>query len=49
MLVAAVMKLAGDANWWAPSFLKRRRLPPAPHDRYPVDPDWTARDLAEVH
>jgi putative drug exporter of the RND superfamily len=45
MLVPAVMKLAGRANWWAPS-LGRRRPPPAPpvapEDRYPVDPEYLA-------
>ncbi len=41
MLVPAVMKLAGPANWWAPSFMRKRVSPPPPEDRYPVDPDYT--------
>jgi RND superfamily putative drug exporter len=27
LLVPAVMRLLGDANWWAPSFLRRGRRP----------------------
>jgi RND superfamily putative drug exporter len=36
LLVPAIMKLAGNANWWAPPFLRRmaprprRPLPPSP-------------------
>jgi uncharacterized membrane protein YdfJ with MMPL/SSD domain len=32
ILVPAIMKLAGDANWWAPPFM--RKVPPRPR---PVD------------
>jgi putative drug exporter of the RND superfamily len=38
MLVPAVMRLAGNASWWAPSFLRKRSAPPPPLDRYPVEP-----------
>ena len=31
MLVPAIMKLAGDANWWAPSFM--RKVAPRPRRR----------------
>jgi RND superfamily putative drug exporter len=48
MLVPAVMKLAGDANWWAPWFMRRRPPPPAPEDRYPLDPEWRASDLVSA-
>jgi RND superfamily putative drug exporter len=52
MLVPAVMKLAGDAAWWAPQFLRRR--PPRPDvidgsERYPVDPDFVPRVLEPTH
>jgi uncharacterized membrane protein YdfJ with MMPL/SSD domain len=47
MLVPAVMTLAGDANWWAPSFLKKT-APSDPTDRYPVDPDFVLRDASEL-
>jgi RND superfamily putative drug exporter len=40
MLVPAVMKLAGSANWWAPPFMRKRIPPPPPEDRYPIDPDY---------
>ena len=29
LLVPSTMRLLGDLNWWAPSFLKRRRSPSA--------------------
>jgi RND superfamily putative drug exporter len=48
MLVPAVMKLAGEAAWWAPRFLRRRPPPPDVmdgSDRYPVDPDFVPRVL----
>jgi RND superfamily putative drug exporter len=48
MLVPAVMKLAGNASWWAPSFLRRRPSPPPPEDRYPIDPDYVERELTPV-
>jgi RND superfamily putative drug exporter len=48
MLVPAVMKLAGGANWWAPAFLRPRTASPAAGDRYPVDPSFVARQLTEV-
>jgi RND superfamily putative drug exporter len=52
MLVPAVMKLAGEAAWWAPRFLRRR--PPRPDvidgsDRYPIDPDFVPRVLEPAH
>jgi RND superfamily putative drug exporter len=46
MLVPAVMKLAGNANWWAPRLMKKGASPPP---RYPVDPEFVDRhdeDLA---
>jgi RND superfamily putative drug exporter len=36
MLVPAVMKLAGEASWWAPAFMMKRPPPPPPEDRYPL-------------
>jgi RND superfamily putative drug exporter len=48
VLVPAVMKLAGDAAWWAPRFLRRRPPPPDTHDgsdRYPIDPAYVPRVL----
>ena len=48
MLVPAVMKLTGEAAWWAPRALRRR--PPATDardgsERYPIDPDFVPRLL----
>ncbi len=34
MLVPAIMKLAGDLNWWAPPFMRRVAPRPRPADRY---------------
>jgi RND superfamily putative drug exporter len=34
MLVPAIMKLAGDLNWWAPPFMRRVAPRPSPADRY---------------
>jgi RND superfamily putative drug exporter len=48
MLVPAVMKLAGGANWWAPSFLRPRPPAPPAADRYPIDPSFVPRELTEV-
>jgi putative drug exporter of the RND superfamily len=45
MLVPAIMKLAGDLNWWAPPFM--RKVPPRPAPRYGV-PRPTAPGL-ELH
>ncbi len=48
ILVPAVMKLAGDAAWWAPRFLTRRPRSPDVHDgsdRYPIDPEFVPRVL----
>jgi RND superfamily putative drug exporter len=42
LLVPAVMKLAGDACWWAPPFL--RRMAPLPRPRVPV-PHGPAADV----
>jgi putative drug exporter of the RND superfamily len=42
MLVPAVMKLAGDATWWAPSWMKKRSAPPPLDVRYPVDPAFVS-------
>jgi RND superfamily putative drug exporter len=36
MLVPAIMKLAGDANWWAPSILQKVAPRPRPLDRPPA-------------
>jgi putative drug exporter of the RND superfamily len=36
MLVPAIMKLAGDTNWWAPSFLQQVPTRPRPPDRQPA-------------
>jgi RND superfamily putative drug exporter len=52
VLVPAVMKLAGDAAWWAPRFL--RPHPPRPavidgSERYPIDPDFVPRVLEPTH
>jgi putative drug exporter of the RND superfamily len=50
MLVPAVMKMAGEAAWWAPRFL-RRRPPPQPPDgaeRYKPDPLWVPPVLEPV-
>jgi RND superfamily putative drug exporter len=30
LLVPAIMKLAGDASWWAPRFMRRMTPPPRP-------------------
>jgi RND superfamily putative drug exporter len=48
MLVPAVMKLAGEATWWAPRFLRRRPPPPDPADRYKIDPLYVPRVLEPV-
>jgi RND superfamily putative drug exporter len=48
MLVPAVMKMAGEAAWWAPRALRRRPPSPGPQDgadRYPIDPDFVPRVL----
>ena len=39
MLVPAIMKLAGDANWWAPSFMRKVAPRPRSADRPPVRVD----------
>jgi len=44
MLVPAVTKLAGEATWWAPRFLRPRSPTPEPVDRYPMDPDFVAAE-----
>jgi putative drug exporter of the RND superfamily len=48
VLVPAVMKLAGRANWWAPGFL--RRPPPSgpSEERYPIDPEGSTEPAALV-
>jgi RND superfamily putative drug exporter len=48
MLVPAVMRLAGEATWWAPRFLRRRPPPPDPAERYKVDPLYVPRVLEPV-
>jgi RND superfamily putative drug exporter len=46
MLVPAIMKLAGDANWWAPSFLRKV----APRPRPPAEPRLERiNDLSSTH
>jgi RND superfamily putative drug exporter len=52
MLVPAVMKLAGSANWWAPRFMRPGQPPTPPEERYPVDPIYLAEHadtLAGAH
>jgi RND superfamily putative drug exporter len=36
MLVPAIMKVAGDANWWAPSFMRKVAPRPRPVNRFPL-------------
>jgi len=36
MLVPAIMKVAGDVNWWAPTFMRRVAPRPRPVDRFPL-------------
>jgi RND superfamily putative drug exporter len=48
MLVPAVMKLAGRANWWAPRFMRPPTPPTAPEDRYPIDPLYLAEHAGEL-
>src|SRR6185437_1210193 len=38
LLVPAVMKLAGNANWWAPAFLRRMTPRPRPRGALPPPP-----------
>jgi RND superfamily putative drug exporter len=44
MLVPAVMKLAGDASWWAPKWMRKRSAPPPLDDRFPPDPSFVAKE-----
>jgi RND superfamily putative drug exporter len=39
LLVPAVMRLLGDANWWAPRFARRPWVRHGPRDIEPVPPD----------
>jgi RND superfamily putative drug exporter len=48
MLVPAVMKLAGPANWWAPRFLRPPPPPSPPEDRYPIDPAYFAEHAGDL-
>jgi RND superfamily putative drug exporter len=48
VLVPAVMKLAGEAAWWAPRFMRRRPPPPDPAERYKIDPFYRPRVLTPV-
>jgi RND superfamily putative drug exporter len=48
MLVPAVMRLAGEATWWTPRFLRRPPPPPDPADRYKIDPLYVPRVLEPV-
>jgi RND superfamily putative drug exporter len=48
VLVPAVMKLAGEAAWWAPRFMRRRPPPPDPAERYKIDPLYEPRVLTPV-
>jgi putative drug exporter of the RND superfamily len=49
LLAPAIMKLAGNANWWAPSFMRRARprprpsVPPAAPAPAPAPADRTAK------
>jgi RND superfamily putative drug exporter len=42
LLVPAIMKLAGDACWWAPPFLRRMTPLPRPRVRHLPDADVVA-------
>jgi len=42
LLVPAIMKLAGNACWWAPPFLRRMAPPPRPRVRHLPDVDVLA-------
>jgi RND superfamily putative drug exporter len=42
LLVPAIMKLAGDASWWAPSFMRRMTPPPRPLVRRLTDAEALA-------
>ena len=46
MLVPAIMKLAGDANWWAPPFMRKVAPRPRSADRPPVRVDAGLRRRA---
>jgi RND superfamily putative drug exporter len=46
MLVPAVMKVAGEASWWAPGFLRRPAAAPPPGG--PADPAPPPADLVTV-
>lgn len=53
-LVPAFMKLAGDANWWAPTWLRRvhdrfgfSEHPPEPVEVEPATPEGTPSDRSE--
>jgi RND superfamily putative drug exporter len=48
ILVPAVMKLAGRANWWAPPFLRPPPPPTPPADRYPIDPSYFAEHASDL-
>jgi RND superfamily putative drug exporter len=47
MLVPAVMKVAGEASWWAPGFLRRPAAAPPPPGG-PADPAPPPADLVTV-
>jgi RND superfamily putative drug exporter len=48
MLVPAAMKLAGEATWWAPRFLRTPPPPLDPLERYKIDPEYVPRVLEPV-
>ena len=42
LLVPAFMRLAGEANWWAPRWMRRI------HDRFGISEGETLDDLSDV-
>ncbi len=48
LLVPAVMKLAGRANWWAPRFMRPPPPPTPPEDRYPIDPSFLGEHTGDL-
>jgi RND superfamily putative drug exporter len=48
VLVPAVMKVAGRANWWAPSFLRGAEQTTPVEERYPLDPVYAMEHGPEL-